>query len=614
MNHTELNGPIIKEVVIPEVRGAVTELKRTADEVGGPYRPDPAYDGSVGTTHFDSTGAEDNLVTVLLPKENMGKLPLQTLVRIKSLEDNHTYIASVVSGPFAEPEGLKAESPILVSTTVNGRPILAKYHGRAYAQIIAEEVAGHHIPPRFRPRPISPVFPLTSEETAAALKVGGDVRLGLMMGHEDIEVAIPSDRKAVLPRHTGILGTTGSGKSTTVSGLACEMSQSEVSTIIIDVEGEYTEMDHPTQDRHMLMALERRGLEPHGVRDFAVHHLVGRETSREILGKAFDFCLPFSELSPYMIMEILEMNDAQQERFHLAYETASTILQQDLKVFNRDEEALLLDYDELESGFPKMTLALLLDVTQMIFDMVSKNPEPTPPFSAELRKVYDQVRRSRIDSLKDRTSNKFSWLWLLGRLHRLRRYNIFDNAKSRSLKFGEMIKPGKVSVIDLSDTDSPQLNNLIISSILRGVQAAQEKAVLEAAGAGKRPTPTVLIIEEAHEFLSSERIKQMPVLFQQVAKIAKRGRKRWLGLTFVTQSPQHLPNEVLGLINNFVLHKISDSGVIDRLRKSISGLDKSQWGMVSALAAGQAVVSLTSLTRPLLVSVDPAPCRLKLIE
>lgn len=55
------------------------------------------------------------------------------------------------------------------------------------------------------------------------------------------------------------------------------------------------------------------------------------------------------------------------------------------------------------------------------------------------------------------------------------------------------------------------------------------------------PTRTVIVIEEAHEFLNSDRIEKMRILFQQVARIAKRGRKRWLGLAFVTQSPQHLP-------------------------------------------------------------------------
>ena len=106
----------------------------------------------------------------------------------------------------------------------------------------------------------------------------------------------------------------------------------------------------------------------------------------------------------------------------------------------------------------------------------------------------------------------------------------------------------------------------------------------------------------------------MPVLFQQVARIAKRGRKRWLGIVFVTQLPQHLPSEVLGLINNYIIHKIADSGVVDRLKRSISGIDKGLWGMVSGLAPGQALVSMTSMTRPLLVSIDPTPCRLLLTE
>jgi hypothetical protein len=47
-----------------------------------------------------------------------------------------------------------------------------------------------------------------------------------------------------------------------------------------------------------------------------------------------------------------------------------------------------------------------------------------------------------------------------------------------------------------------------------------------------------------------------------------------LGLIFVTQLPQHLPNEILGLINNYIVHQIKDSGVVDRLKRSISGIDK----------------------------------------
>jgi hypothetical protein len=124
----------------------------------------------------------------------------------------------------------------------------------------------------------------------------------------------------------------------------------------------------------------------------------------------------------------------------------------------------------------------------------------------------------------------------------------------------------------------------------------------------------MVVIEEAHEFLSSERIKQMPVLFQQVARIARRGRKRWLGMVFVTQLPQHLPDEVLGLINNFILHKIADAGVINRLRRSIGGIDEGLWSRLPSLAPGQAIVTTTSMARPLLVAIDPTPCKLRMVD
>ena len=124
----------------------------------------------------------------------------------------------------------------------------------------------------------------------------------------------------------------------------------------------------------------------------------------------------------------------------------------------------------------------------------------------------------------------------------------------------------------------------------------------------------LVIIEEAHEFLSAERIERMNILFEQVAKIAKRGRKRWLGLVFVTQLPQHLPRQILGLVNSFILHKVSDPYVVATLRKTVSGIDEGLWSRLPGLAPGQAIVSFPHMTRPLLVAMDPAPCKLRMMD
>ncbi len=68
------------------------------------------------------------------------------------------------------------------------------------------------------------------------------------------------------------------------------------------------------------------------------------------------------------------------------------------------------------------------------------------------------------------------------------------------------------------------------------------------------------------------------------------------------------------MVNNYVLHKINDQGVLRGLKQIIPGVDDALWRRLPALAPGQAVVSMTHMTRPLLVSIDPSPARLRMVE
>jgi len=83
---------------------------------------------------------------------------------------------------------------------------------------------------------------------------------------------------------------------------------------------------------------------------------------------------------------------------------------------------------------------------------------------------------------------------------------------------------------------------------------------------------------------------------------------------FISQLPQHLPDEVLALINNWMIHKIGDSNVVSRLRKSIGGISDGLWKQLPSLAPGQAIASYTSMARALLINVDPTPCKLLMVE
>jgi DNA helicase HerA-like ATPase len=611
---------------------------------GGEQPPDPAWEGSIGATMFDQPGSEDNSITVLLPKDKAQLAPSQSLVRIKSRRsgDGRSYLGIVTAGPFAEPDSLPANSHLLVTVTTQGGVYLPPYHGRIQVTILGEELAdGTLTPPRLRPLPNSPVFVLSEEESQKVLKADGDIRLGLVVGHRNLAVGIPSEEKSVLPRHTAILGTTGGGKSTTVARLVEQAQAADMAVILLDVEPEYTHLNEPTADPHMLAALAERGLRPAGIPAdrMTLYHLVGRDTANPDHPRLREFSLQFARLSPYAAMEILGLSEAQQQRFLAAYDVTKEVMR-DLGIFpaKRDAEQvrLAMELDEFERGYPRMTLSLLIDVAGACLAKVDRPAkEGRKPRNGEDEEAEPLTFKLYNDALKSAEGTKalrtrlhtmnvpgqpVSWRALLGKLWRLHRMKVFYDERDgvKPLDYKKLLQPGHVSVVDLSDAGASELSNLVIADLLHGVQDAQDEscqAFEQARRRGKEGTPparVLVIIEEAHEFLSAERIDKMNTLFEQVARMAKRGRKRWLGLAFVTQLPQQLARQLFGLVNSYVLHKITDPLVVQTLRKTVSGIDEGLWDRLPGLAPGQAIVSFPHLTRPLLVAVDPAATKLRL--
>ena len=332
--------------------------------------------------------------------------------------------------------------------------------------------------------------------------------------------------------------------------------------------------------------------------------MVGRDAANAAHPQLRKFGLKFSTLSPWALKEILDLSDAQETRFLAAYDATKAVLRQ-LGIFpvpkSQADERRALEVDELEEGWPKMTLPQLLYVAGGMTNKASGSAEePWGRTPDEFQGRWNEIKRliAQADP-----KNQISWRALMARLYRLHRLGIFDRPGVLEPDYAAMLQSGNVTVVDLSDLDSPAIRNLAIAQILQSLQRQRDESYAEGSAYGSSLPLAMLLIEEAHEFLSAERIRQMPVLFQQVARLARRGRKRWLGLGFITQLPQHLPDEVLALINNWVLHKVQDVNVINRLRR-----------VIPAQPPGEAVVSFTHLKRPVTVSMDASPCRLRMVE
>ena len=86
---------------------------------------------------------------------------------------------------------------------------------------------------------------------------------------------VPADSKSLFPRHLGVLGTTGGGKSTTVSGNVAKAQHENIAQVIVDTEGEYCAINEPTQDPQMkeeLKAAFTAAKKPATVEVYAANH------------------------------------------------------------------------------------------------------------------------------------------------------------------------------------------------------------------------------------------------------------------------------------------------------------------------------------------------------
>lgn len=115
---------------------------------------------------------------------------------------------------------------------------------------------------------------------------------------------------------------------------------------------------------------------------------------------------------------------------------------------------------------------------------------------------------------------------------------------------------GPLTIIDLS---------LVPPDIIHIVVAVMSRIIFEAIQRYRRKNatllPTVLVMEEAHNFISkyktdSDEFSPSKLCSQTFEKIAKEGRKFGLGLLVSSQRPSELSPTVLSQCNTFLLHRL----------------------------------------------------------
>lgn len=391
-----------------------------------------------------------------------------------------------------------------------------------------------------RPAPGTSVEPIGSSIVQKFLGISGTMNMGHILTDSKVDVLMD---KATLSRHIGVFGTTGGGKSNTIQVLMEEACNQGFSIMIFDVEGEYVEMDQPT-DR-LLDILAKFDLKPTGAKDLKVYVPNPCDCKRE---DAIKFGITFKDVDKDVFSEVSGLN--------------------------RMEQLYFQDIIDKVRAVTSETKPLTLEavINRLMIRLKGQTDRPTmPPFIAEAHTT------------------------LFAKLRLMSDQKIVD-VDAPIVNMEKVIRPGRVSVIDVSDS-SDYIRNVVMAELLHN--AFKYKIT------HPESPPLLAVIEEAHAFISQEKRDRMLATLMLIIEVARRGRKRGLCLGIVTQQPAHLPPELLELCNTRIIHRMSSVTNIGCLKQSTGNVPEGMWNTVPSLGTGEVILSSHKYSRALAVLVRP---------
>lgn len=578
-------------------------------------------EGAVAFVHFDPSSAKGNIVEALVHYEDLTDVHRGLYVTIASTKDGRQYMGRVVDGPFYSPNALRRDStPVQFIILNQGQAkslTVPEYHGTVYIEILSEQRDGVSIGATRRPHPASPIFPFDEAMMNSMLRLQGDIRLGTLDNYKDVYVQLDSRNKNIA-RNWLTGGTVGSGKSNTDQVVIEETLEAGFAQVVVDPEGEYIFMDEPSDAPFINEELAKYGRRPQGVKSITVFRPPLSESKRP---DAREFSVPFDSLSQEIISEITEMTSAQQTRFTFLYEQGIRILRKE-----RGQTSLADDEDlDVSRGHPGIKLAMLIKMLDQEFEYYdwkrANKPEKTPKSKKKAKgadedadgegsgegepeplKMEIYCHKYNLPPLIQDYQDVASYGALRKKLRELAMMRIFDRKDARPLDMEELSRPGHLTVIDMSDSREQQIVNVVIADLLSRM-FIYKMSLSEEENAHRK---VFLTIEEAHGFVSRERQDKMEQTLDQLRRIARRGRKRWLVLHFVTQSPQHLPSELFELANNKIIHQTNGAENLRVLKAAAGTVNDAIWSDVPSLGRGRAIVIAGQYPHPIVVQMRPA--------
>lgn len=397
------------------------------------------------------------------------------------------------------------------------------------------------------------------------------------------QTAVKLSQQALFGRHCAVVGTTGGGKSWTVSKLIEGMTQNHTKAILVDPTGEYGGLSNSSDGISICFGKNAF----FSYKDLTIEDL-------------FYLVKPASRTQAPKLLEAIRS----------------------LKCIEAGIEKETAFSQQCHNGILKKTGTDILAYNRFCF--------------AHKELIEDDTLNFNIDNLAKQVTNEcvYDTDRINDKIFGGRNENDVANCVSLITRIESMRRTGIFGAMFGFGDISPEAQNLkeVIDSFLSPVQKdkfllrigfedvgfeSQAREITANAIAkyllGKarqhafQNHPIVLFLDEAHQFLNKSVVDEYFASANLSAfdQIAKECRKYGLFLCLATQMPKDIPIGTLSQMGTFIIHRLINYNDKEAVKQACSSADADTLSFLPVLGAGEAIISGVDFPMPLTVKVNP---------
>lgn len=436
------------------------------------------------------------------------------------------------------------------------------------------------------------------------------VKLGHISNAESISALV--DINKLITRHSAVVGTTGSGKSTTVASIMNALSDAEKypssRILILDIHGEY---GAALKDRANIYKVNP---DKDNNSEKELHIPFWALNSEELCELTFgefnsekDKNIILERIQKYKIDSLNKYSrkGANIDSLSVDSPIPFSIHQMWAELFTET----LGTYYKKAGNIPSENIAYELDDDE---NELKGNPEEgIPP-------VFKMVKNDQGDDEKihhmPSAPNLGKQLTLLGSKLRIPRYNFIfrpgtwkpeHDGKVDSdlddLLEGWIGSEKPITILDLSGIPVDILHT-IIGALLRILYEALFWA--RNLSQGGRNRPLLMVMEEAHLYLNDETKSMASSVVQ---RIVKEGRKYGIGAMIVSQRPSEINSTILSQCGTFFALRLANATDRSHITSALSDNLEGLTNMLPTLRTGEAIILGEAVKLPMRTSIIAPP-------